>query len=83
MVQCLMLILFQNKLIYLPYIPLGARTETIKQYIPQLLGFDWTTAEIITRDGKKLTACVAQIRLTLLHPGTLITHLETKWRRQS
>jgi len=30
MVQCIMLIIFQNKLIYLPYIPYGARKELYK-----------------------------------------------------
>jgi hypothetical protein len=58
-----MLILLQNKLIYLPYIPFGARKETIEAYKPQLLGFGWATSDIRTRDGKKLTACVEEIRL--------------------
>jgi hypothetical protein len=63
MLQSLMLIAFQNKIIYMPYIPLGARKETIKDYQPQLLGFDWSTAEVKTKDGKKLGTCVAKIRL--------------------
>jgi hypothetical protein len=58
----MMLIILQNKLIYLPYIPFGARQETIQEYSPQLLGFDWTTTEVRTRDGKKLVACVSEIR---------------------
>ena len=63
--QCMMLIILQNKLIYLPYIPSGARQETIEQYRPQLLGLDWTTTEVRTRDSKKLLACVAEIRFQL------------------
>jgi uncharacterized protein len=78
MVQCLMMIIFQNKLIYLPYIPYGARKETIQDYVPQLLGFDWTTLEINTRDDKKLTTCVAEIRFVQLHASTLLMPLETK-----
>lgn len=68
MVQCLMMIIFQNKLIYLPYIPYGARKETIQDYIPQLLGFNWATLEIKTRDGERLTTCTAEIRLVSCTP---------------
>lgn len=66
-VQCLTLIIFQNKLIYLPYLPLGARKETIQEYESQLLGFDWTTTKVKTRDGRKLSTCVAEIRLVHVH----------------
>lgn len=67
-----MLIAFQNKLIYLPYIPPGARNESLKDYQPQLLGFDWKTTEVKTRDGKRLGTCVAEIRLGSLPLGTLL-----------
>ena len=80
-VQCIMMIIFQNKLIYLPYIPYGARKETIQDYTPQLLGLDWTTSEVRTRDGKKLSTCVAEIRLVLLHAATLLTTVEKQSRR--
>ena len=73
MLQSLMLIAFQNKLIYLPYIPPGARNETIKDYHLQLLGFDWKTTEVRTRDGKRLGTCVAQIRLGSHPLGTLLS----------
>ena len=63
MMQCLTLIIFQNKLIYLPYLPFGARKETIQDYTPGLLGLDWMTTKVRTRDGRKLSACVAEIRL--------------------
>jgi len=66
-VQCLTLIIFQNKLIYLPYIPLGARKETIQEYEAQLLGVDWTTTKVRTRDGRKLSTCIAEIRLVHVH----------------
>jgi uncharacterized protein len=66
-----MLIIFQNKLIYLPYIPLGARKEEIKDYRSQLLGYDWTTTEVRTRDGKKLSTCVAEIRLVHMRASEL------------
>ena len=68
LLQCLMLIIFQNKLIYLPYIPVGARKETIQEYRTQLLGFDWTTSEVRTPDGKSLSTCVAKIRLVICMP---------------
>lgn len=63
-----MLIIFQNKLIYLPYIPVGARKESIQEYLPQLLGVDWTTSEVKTPDGKSLSTCVAEIRFTECTP---------------
>ena len=66
-VQCLTLIIFQNKLIYLPYLPFGARKETILDYTPELLGFDWMTPKVRTRDGRKLSTCVAEIRLVQVH----------------
>ena len=66
-----MLIIFQNKLIYLPYIPLGARNEEIQDYSPQLQGYDWVTTEVRTRDGKKLSTCVAEIRLVHMHASEL------------
>ena len=73
-----MMIIFQNKLIYLPYIPYGARNETIQDYTPQLLGLDWTSTEVRTRDGKKLSTCVAEIRLALLQAVTLLTLFRKK-----
>lgn len=77
-----MTIIFQNKLIYLPYIPYGARKETIQDYTSDLLGPDWTTTEVRTRDGKKLSTCVTEIRLASLHAETLLTLFRKKVEAQ-
>lgn len=77
-----MMIIFQNKLIYLPYIPYGARKETIQDYTLHLLGVDWTTTEVKTQDGKKLSTCVTEIRLANPHAETLLTLLRKKVEAQ-
>jgi pimeloyl-ACP methyl ester carboxylesterase len=53
-----MMILFQNKIIYMPYIPLGARGESIEEYVGQCGGVEWEKRTVVTGDGEVLwVAC--------------------------
>ncbi|OZJ06023.1 hypothetical protein BZG36_01109 [Bifiguratus adelaidae] len=58
--KCLALVAFQNKLIYLSYIPLGARQETLDDYKTELHGLLVTEAECTTQDRKRLRGIVVQ-----------------------
>ncbi|RUP50468.1 Alpha/Beta hydrolase protein [Jimgerdemannia flammicorona] len=53
-----MLVLFQNKLIYLPYIPLGARKERLTSQ--HALSMDIREVTVTARDGTLLRGLVAQ-----------------------
>ncbi len=56
------MVLFQNRIIYMPGIPLGARKEQISDYKGLLRGIRWTKESLHTSDGKTLAATKAEVR---------------------
>ncbi|KAI9806470.1 MAG: hypothetical protein M1833_003657 [Piccolia ochrophora] len=58
--KCCMMILFQNKIIYMPGVPLFARRERIVDYERQCRPIVWTEERIITDDGKQIALCVSR-----------------------
>lgn len=59
--KCFMMILFQNKIIYMPGLPPNARREKISDYINQCGGVMWQEVKIVSTDKTQLALCVASI----------------------
>ena len=56
-----MLILFQHKIIYMPFIPPFARSERIADYAQQCKPATWRTEWIRARDGTHLAMAVSSM----------------------
>ena len=63
--KCVMMVVFQNKIIYMPYIPLGARKEKIAEYARACRPVQWREERIRTSDGKQIALCVARVKVGL------------------
>lgn len=59
--KCLMMILFQSRIIYMPGIPLGARTEKISDYSAYCRGIRWKEGKIHVDDGTVLATASATV----------------------
>lgn len=60
--KCVMMVLFQSRIIYMPGIPLGSRKETIESYRSLCQGVEWTEERRLrTTDGKVLAAVSATV----------------------
>jgi hypothetical protein len=66
--KCFMMILFQNKIIYMPGLPPSARREKISDYINQCGGVMWQEVKIVSTDKTQLALCVASIQ----SPGEIL-----------
>lgn len=64
--KCAMMVLFQNKIIYMPFLPPGARRETIKAYERQCGGVIWREERTRASDGTQISLCVASANATRL-----------------
>ena len=60
--KCIMLVVFQNKIIYMPGLPPNARRETIADYEAECRGIQWREERIRSTDNTKLALCVADVR---------------------
>lgn len=56
--KCLMLVVFQNKIIYMPSVPPFSRSEKIGDYTKLCRGIIWKQETIKSLDGTKITLCV-------------------------
>jgi len=59
--KCCMMVLFQNKIIYMPSLPPNARWETIANYQSQCSGISWREERIRSGDGTRISLCVASV----------------------
>lgn len=59
--KCLMMVLFQNKIIYMPGLPPNARKETISDYVAQCYGISWREERAKAADGTRISLCVAAV----------------------
>ncbi|KAK0124070.1 hypothetical protein ONS95_009056 [Cadophora gregata] len=59
--KCFMMVLFQNKIIYMPGLPPNARRETIAEYRTQCSGIEWREEMIRSLDGTRISLCVASV----------------------
>lgn len=57
--KCLLMVLFQNKIIYMPSLPPGSRREKLEDYPKTWAGISWTETKIKSLDGTKLSVAVA------------------------
>ncbi|KAL8754272.1 MAG: hypothetical protein Q9184_005162 [Pyrenodesmia sp. 2 TL-2023] len=59
--KCLMLVIFQNKIIYMPSVPPFSRSEKIKDYEAQCKPIVWEEKRIKAADGVELALAVGNI----------------------
>ena len=59
--KCCMMIVFQNKIIYMPGVPPYARREKIADYVHACRPVVWLEERIRTRDAKGIALCVGEI----------------------
>ncbi|RAK78984.1 alpha/beta-hydrolase [Aspergillus fijiensis CBS 313.89] len=61
--KCFWIVLLQDKLLYLSWLPPLSRSETIAAYEPACRPVQWTTQQIRSLDGTKLTVCEGRLPL--------------------
>ncbi|KAI0467211.1 Alpha/Beta hydrolase protein [Xylaria cf. heliscus] len=61
--KCLMMVVFQNKIIYMPGLPPNSRWEKINDYRDRLVGINWREERIRAADGTDLALCVTDLEL--------------------
>ncbi|KAI1153160.1 Alpha/Beta hydrolase protein [Nemania diffusa] len=61
--KCFMMIVFQNKIIYMPGLPPNSRWEKINDYKDRLAGISWREERARAADGTDLALCVADLEL--------------------
>ena len=54
-----MMVVFQNKIIYMPGLPPNARWEKISDYKNQVSGVEWREETTRSGDGTRISLCVA------------------------
>lgn len=59
--KCTMLVLFQNTIIYNPFLPPNARSLKISDYAKQCGGIVWREETIKSLDGTQLALCVSEV----------------------
>ncbi|OHE93728.1 hypothetical protein CORC01_10955 [Colletotrichum orchidophilum] len=70
--KCLAMIVFQNKIVYMPGLPPNARRERIQDYAKQCWGVQWEEKRIRAADGTNLALCVASTTSTGGRKTTLL-----------
>ncbi|KAL0935197.1 Protein ABHD13 [Colletotrichum truncatum] len=68
--KCFMMVVFQNKIIYMPGLPPNARRERIEDYAKQCWGVQWEEKRVRAADGKDLALCVASVESTGVEKAT-------------
>ncbi|KAI0517123.1 Alpha/Beta hydrolase protein [Xylaria bambusicola] len=61
--KCFMMVVFQNKIIYMPGLPPNSRREKINDYRGRLGGISWHEERIRAADGTDLALCVTDLEL--------------------
>ncbi|KAI1136066.1 alpha/beta-hydrolase [Hypoxylon sp. FL0543] len=61
--KCLMMVTFQNKIIYMPGLPPNARSERIQDYASRCVGVQWREERVRAADGTDLALCVTDVDL--------------------
>lgn len=59
--KCIMLVLFQNAIIYNPFLPPNARSMTISEFSRQCGGVEWKEDRIKSLDGTEIALCISEI----------------------
>ena len=58
--KCVMMVLFQNKIIYMPSLPPFSRQEKIEDYVGKRDAVTWEKRHIKSMDGTRLALCLGQ-----------------------
>ncbi|CZT46773.1 uncharacterized protein RSE6_07261 [Rhynchosporium secalis] len=66
------MVLFQNKIIYMPGLPPNARREKISDYKNQCSGIEWREESITSFDGTKISLCVASVNKLEVCEGKMV-----------
>lgn len=61
--KCFMLVVFQNKIIFMPGLPPNSRWEKIQDYVGRCAGVQWREERIRARDGTDLALCISDLDL--------------------
>lgn len=56
-----MMVIFQNKIIYMPGLPPNTRRDTIADYKNQCSGMEWREERKRSGDGTRISLCVASV----------------------
>jgi hypothetical protein len=56
--KCVMMVAFQHKIIYMPFVPWGARRERIADYAADCWPVRWREERTVASDGVELALCV-------------------------
>jgi len=59
--KCIMMVVFQNKIIYMPGLPPDSRQEKIEDYQRACRPIVWFEETITSSDGKKLALCIGRV----------------------
>lgn len=59
--KCCMMVVFQNKIIYMPGMPPNARWERIDDYAARCAGVRWREERVRAADGTNLALCVTDV----------------------
>lgn len=67
--KCCMMVIFQNKIIYMPSVPPFSRREKVSDYAKACFPVMWREETITSVDGKRLVLCVGESSLKAMsHP---------------
>ncbi|KAH6608978.1 hypothetical protein Trco_002324 [Trichoderma cornu-damae] len=59
--KCIMLVLFQNAIIYNPFLPPNARSMRIAEFARQCGGVEWREDRTRSLDGTEIALCVSEV----------------------
>jgi hypothetical protein len=59
--KCIIMVLFQDKIIYMPGMPPFARSEKIEDYVKECKPVEWEEKRIKSLDGTKIALCIGHI----------------------
>ncbi|KAL7796859.1 Alpha/Beta hydrolase protein [Trichoderma ceciliae] len=68
--KCIMLVLFQNLIIYNPFLPPNARSMQISEFSRQCGGVEWREDRIKSLDGTDIALCISEISCGDEHEGS-------------
>lgn len=59
--KCLLMVLFQNKIIYMPFLPPGSRRERLQDYARSCGPVAWTEQHIKSLDGTRIALAIGKL----------------------
>lgn len=71
----MMLVLFQNAIIYNPFMPPNARSMRIEEFARQCGGVQWREERIRSLDGTQLALCISQDAQNVAADASSITQV--------